>query len=474
MELIVSDHSEIIANLRKNLSEDMAAQRKAQATIDQVREDCLLGKRDPSPAESRKVEEAKRTRDEMRESVEVKAERIAELERDMASDAAAREMAHMAERGSYEQHFRIGQDRSGVYTEERSRSGELSFFQDLWQAEINHDQLARQRVDQFTARAQSTGAAAGLVIPNYLLEQVALVVRAGRPTANVVQHQELPDGGMSLIIPQGVIGSSAASQATENSAVSNTDATWNPLTVPIVTIAGQLDVSRQLLERGGQGVDLILARDLALAYAAEVDRQVLDGLGTGNTMLGIGRTAGIGQATAFTAAATTTTFYAKLAGAINQVASSRGLPPTHVVMHPRRLAWLLSQVDTQGRPLVVPDGGGINAFGTGDGSVAINPEGVTGLKLMGLQVVTDVNVPTSVGTGPEDVVFVIRAEDAILWENGDGMPVSLRFDQTLGNQLTSKIVVYGYAGFTAARYPQAFARVGGNSAAGYGLIAPTF
>ena len=68
-----------------------------------------------------------------------------------------------------------------------------------------------------------------------------------------------------------------------------------------------------------------------------------------------------------------------------------------------------------------------------------------------------------------------RREDLLLWEDGDGMPRELRFEQTLGNQLTTKLVVYGYAAFTAGRYPTAVGVVGGNAGtAGFGLVAPTF
>ncbi|MFZ8528442.1 hypothetical protein ACO1NJ_14055, partial [Staphylococcus aureus] len=84
------------------------------------------------------------------------------------------------------------------------------------------------------------------------------------------------------------------------------------------------------------------------------------------------------------------------------------------------------------------------------------------------------NLPTSVGTGPEDQVIVARLEDLLLWEENGGVPRELRFEQTLGNQLTVKLVAYGYAAFTAGRYPLATALIGGNAGAGNGLIAPTF
>jgi HK97 family phage major capsid protein len=365
-------------------------------------------------------------------------------------------------------------------TYNKGNMGSRSFFTDAWAAERG-DMSARTRIERHSTevvvegeqRAGSTGGFAGLVPPVYLVDEYALLARAGRPTANVVQHMALPADGMSIIIPRGTTGNSAAVQATENSAVSNTDEVWANLTVPVVTIAGQNDVSRQSLERG-IGIDQIVFNDLYGAYNVALDQQVLYGTGTGGQMLGILATAGVGTATVFAAAVTSATFYTKLTGALNQVETGRFLAPNVIIVHPRRWNWLLGQVDSQGRPLVVPNlNGPFNALGvTAEPQDPANtvPSGF----ILGVPVITDANIPTTVGTAAEDQVIVARKEDLYLWENGDGSPFQLRFEQTLGNQLTVKLVAYNYAAFTAGRYPAATALIGGTSAAGFGLIAPTF
>ena len=339
-------------------------------------------------------------------------------------------------------------------------------------------------------RAVTTSGFAGMVVPQYLTQLAALVARNGRPAANATTRLELPDQGMSVIIPRGTTGASEASQATENTAVSSTDEVWANLTIPVNTVAGQQDVSRQSIERGIPGLDQFIYRDLAGANAAELDRQVLAGSGASNQALGIFTTAGVNQATAFAAAVTATTFWAKLAGAVNSINSAGTVvgPANLIVMHPRRWSWLLLQVDSQGRPLVVPTAGGqsaVNGFGATDspkysgnpqsGSTGVDFSGYTPVGyLQGLPVVTDANVQTAVGTGPEDIVYVANTDHLLLWENGDGMPQSLRFEQTLGNQLTVKLIGYSYFAFTAGRYPVAVSLIGGNAAAGFGLVAPTF
>lgn len=328
-----------------------------------------------------------------------------------------------------------------------------------------------EREGELTARAQTTGGSSALVIPQYLVDQAALVARAGRPVANAINSLPLPESGMSIVIPRGTTGAAVASQATENTAVQSTDEVWANLTVPVVTVAGQQDVSRQLVERGSVGIDQIIYTDLAAAYAAELDRQVINGSGASNQMLGIIQTAGANQAAAFTAAATAQTFWSRFAGAKAAIAANRFAASNLTFMHPNRWGWLEQLVDSQNRPLVVPNvGGPMNTYG-----VYEKPEyGTVVGTLSTLPVITDANVPTNVGAGPEDIVGVVRKEDLLLWEDGDGMPRELRFDQTLGNQLTVKLVVYGYAAFTAGRYPAAVSKIGGNSGAGFGLIAPTF
>ena len=473
---------DLLPAMRATLSAALEQRQRAQDSIRQVKETCTKFNRDPSAGEAGTVRAAVAERDRLDETIN-------QLQTKINDTAGAKEQAATAEanlRAMNPGYFEHGdQERSyqaahtspqggasAIYRRELDATGTRSYFLDLYDSEVRHDAGARARLDAFGAesRAVGTGAGGGLVIPNYLLDLIAPVIRAGRPFASSCQHEELPDAGVSITIPQGTVGTTTASQVTENSAVSDTDAAWQPLTVPIVTIAGQADLSRQLLERA-PGVDQVVTSDLALSYAAELDRQTLSGSGASGQMLGVLNTAGAAQATAFTAAVNVQTFWQKIAGAIAAVSAARQLPPTHIAMSPRRLAWLLGQVDSQGRPLVVPGTTNVNGMGN---APTFGTDGATGMVFAGLEVVQDSNIPTSVGSGPEDVVIVYRAADLLLWEHGDGTPTGVRYDQTLAGQLTSKIVLYGYVAFTANRYPQAVAKVGGNSAAGFGLISPVW
>lgn len=141
------------------------------------------------------------------------------------------------------------------------------------------------------------------------------------------------------------------------------------------------------------------------------------------------------------------------------------MPANLIVMHPRRWAFLLASVDGQSRPLVTPNAGnGLNTYGNGGNTGA----GIVG-QLMGIDVLVDANVPTNLGSGTnEDRIIVCYAPDLCLWEQ-TGSPMQLRFEQTLGGQLTIKIVAFGYSAFTAGKYPAGISVISGT-----GLVTPSF
>jgi HK97 family phage major capsid protein len=376
-----------------------------------------------------------------------------------------------------------------TYSGEKDRTGEASFFADLYRSTKpgTRDFAAEQRLQRhdtevrveqearMSERATTTTSFASLIPPQYLVDEYALLARAGRPFANSVVQMELPDTGMSFIIPRGTTGATAAVQSTQNSAVSSTDEVWADLTIPVATIAGQQDISRQSLERGTPGIDRIVFADIAGAYGVAVDQQALSGTGASGQVLGALATSGVNQATAFTAAATPATAYTKMAGQLSAIETTRFLAPDLIVMHPRRWNWFLGQVDSAGRPFVVPDTNGpFNALGVAREPIDTPSTAPVG-KMLGLNVITDASIPTAVGTGPEDQILIVRRADIMLWEDGPGTPRELTFEQTLGNQLTVKLVAYGYIAFTAGRYPTAVGIVGGNAGtAGFGLAAPVF
>ena len=361
---------------------------------------------------------------------------------------------------------RVG-DEPMTYSE---RSG-TSFFRDLYASQMHHDPSAQNRMSRHSSemdveyRDSSTASFAGLVVPAYLTQLAAELARAGRPFANLCTNMPLPSDGMTINISRVTTGSTAAAQATENSAVSEQDLDDTLLTVDIRTIAGQQDVSRQALERGS-GIDALIMADLQSAIATTLDLGLLSGDGTSGTLLGLMNITGKNAVTYTDATPTVAEFYPKLMDAIQQVNSNRFAGPDLIIMHPRRAAWLAAAVDGQSRPLVLPQSNvPQNAMGTGP----VAGYGLNGLRVAGIPVVADANISTTRGAGSnQDSVFVVRRADMLLFES-PGAPSMVRMDQTLGGQLTVKIVGYQYAAAVFGRYPAAISVISGT-----GLVAPSF
>jgi hypothetical protein len=392
-----------------------------------------------------------------------------------------------------------------TYSSEADRTGEASFFADLYRSTKpgtkdfaaeqrlqRHDtevRVEREAHGRYANRATTTASYGGLIPPQYLVDEYALLARAGRPYANSVVQMELPDTGMSFIIPRGTTGATAAIQSTQNTAVSNTDEAWTDLTIPVATIAGQQDISRQSLERGTPGIDRIVFADIVGAYACErrpagsvrlrLVRPDARHPGHGGHRCGHGLRCGADrgqlhlQARRSARRSSPSLVRARPSSraswSCTRVGGAGSSPcPTRPAVRSRwRTPWVRSTPRVSSACPAATRPTARRPARTASTTSASSPTACPSSP-------TPTSRPT-VGTNVEDVVLVLDTRQLLLWEQGDGMPKQLRFEQTLGNQLTVKMVVYGYAAFTAGRYPVASAKVGGlDSTATFGLVAPTF
>ena len=334
-----------------------------------------------------------------------------------------------------------------------------NFLADAFAAQFNgdfeaKDRLARHMNEERIERRDVTSANfAGLVVPQYLTDLAAPYARAGRPVADAARKHPLPASGLTISISKITTGSSTAAQ-TEGAAVSETNMDDTKLDISVGTIAGQQTVSRQALERG-TGVDAIVMNDLIASYHTTLDAAVVAEL-----------LASAGQSVTYTdASPSVAELYPKLMDAIQKVQTTFFAGPNVIVMHPRRLAFIMAALDTTNRPLVVPAPRSQNGVAAGSGAVYGN----SGYEIAGLPIITDANVSVAQGAGTnEDTIYVGNLQELHLWEDA-GAPMYLRFDQPKAAELDVLAVVYGYSAYTANRYPNAWAKIGGT-----GLVTPTF
>lgn len=341
-----------------------------------------------------------------------------------------------------------------VVREERTYrpDGDHDFFRDAVGAVFDRDiaaagRLSRAREEALSEYRSTTGNFGGLVVPQYLTSQFAQVLVSGRPFLSNITQVALPADGMNLTIPRGATGTSVAAQETQNTGVSNQTYTTSDLVVPVRTFSGQQVVSRQSIDRG-TGIADILLGDLYQQYATKTNVSAIGGDGSGGGHYGVLNTTSV-QTAAWTGT-TGASLVASLHNALGKVNSSRFAAADLIVMHPRRWAWLCAQSDTAGRPLVQIDGPGYNAQGNG----AAAGYGQVG-SVAGVSVVTDAGVPINLGASTdEDRIIVTRRADNLFMEDA-GAPVGLQLEEVLADQLSVRMVAFGYSAFTAGRYPVA-------------------
>ena len=463
----MSTASETLTRLiaKQNEAEEARADLDSKrAAIVQLADD--EGRSDLNPDEDSEFQELTASIRSLDEEIKARAERITELsDEDKRSNDAALAFRQAEMAGT----------RITVNSEARmyEKGNGRSYFADLAKSTINQDVDARQRLERHAAEVRvdpeyrdltRTDNAGGYFVPPLWLSDYVELARAGRPTANLVTNLALPPGTDSINVPKISTGTATAIQVGDGSAPQETDLADTSVACGVKTIAGQQDMSIQLFEQSPFNFDQIVMADLAADYATKVDVQVLSGSNANGQVKGIYGATGVNSVTWTDTTPTVSELYSKLADGIQKIHTNRFQPPTAIVMHPRRWAWMLAAVDSQGRPLVVPSGQGPNnAIASFGGAVS---EQVVG-SLQGLPVVTDASIPITDGAGTnEDSIIVLRAQDCILYESALRTRV---LPEVLSGTMQVRVQVYGYLAFTAERQPKSISLIQGS-----GFATPTF
>ena len=342
-----------------------------------------------------------------------------------------------------------------VEMERRDQASRAEFARALESLSVGEVRAAVER------RAMSTVAGAGgeFIPPLYLTDLFAPLARAGRVLAGLVRNIPLPGGTNLIKVPRVTTGALTGLQTADNAALSDQDMVTNSISCPVRTIAGASDVALQLLEQAAPlGFDEALYIELLADYNAQLAAQLMAGTGTLPQVLGVLNITGENAVTYTDASPTVPELQAKVADGASQAATARHLPPTALLMAPRRWFWVASQVDAQGRPLIEPDD---------DPPETDGPEGLIG-AMAGLPVYIDSGIPTNLGTGTnEDRIIAARPADHLLFESVPSLRVNM--DTPLAGSLGVKVTLHRYVAYTGARYPQ-----GTSVLAGTGLATPSF
>ncbi len=364
------------------------------------------------------------------------------------------------------------------------RRSQTSYFKDLWSMRQGNqtaaerlyrhakevEVLAAANPDSIEARALSTtdGAGGYFVPPTWLVNKYVKFAREGRPFAERTNMQEMVKGTDSINLPKIATGTATGGQTGgQNTGVLETDLTDTVVSSPVITRAGQQTISLQMLEQSPIPFDEALMEDLLGALAEDIDTLVLTSAGGTGAFYGVTTMPGTNAVTDSTASPTGGDIFQDIVKGISLARKNRHRMPTAIFMTASRWFWLTSQLDSSGRPLVVPsDQGVINAIATlmkNDDSDA-PLEGPVG-TIYGIPVIIDDHIPTNLGTGTnQDEVIVARMSDLWLYES---VPTFRNLPQTYGQNLSVLFQIYEYAAFVA-RHDKGISIVGGAA-----FVAPT-
>jgi len=341
-----------------------------------------------------------------------------------------------------------------------------------------------QRVNPNT----TAGTGGEFVPPLWLVSQYAPFKRPGRVFANRVTNMPLPPGIDVINVPKITTGSSTAIQTANAAAVSSTDIVTTSVSASVNTIAGQEDISLQLLEQSPIAMDGVVFDDLSRDYDQRLDIQVVSGTAANGQHRGVltvtGATSNTDPTKASEISSTATALvdataanssqYKHIANAVNQIETLRYASPTAIWVHPRRANyWATFPSSSDGRPIFIPSKyGPFNVVGLNESSPVT--EGVAG-ELYGLPVIKDANMLTTANGfsggalqtgGTQDPVVVLKEDDLWLWEGTMRMRA---LPEILSGTLQIRFQLYCYSAFLPNRFAASISQI-----AGAGYAAPSF
>ncbi len=288
--------------------------------------------------------------------------------------------------------------------------------------------LSAQRRDT-VRKEQRSGMAgfAGLVVPQYLLDDAATSVKPLRPLLDWIGTKPIPESGGTVELSRYTTGAVGSAQVADNTALTQVDPVAAALSVPVRTPNVSIKTSWQVLDRLSVASQAEIILEMMEALATIVDTFVVSGSGVSGQPTGLATQAGSTSVTYVSGTPTVAALMLKLGALATQTSLARKRPVDTFVMHSRRWFWIVANVDA-----------------------AVSHQVGPGQTLFGLPVIIDDNITTTGGGGNEDVVIAFRASDLRIYESEPHVFVDTQSGAGTGS---ANLIVYQYLAVAAGRYP---------------------
>lgn len=267
-----------------------------------------------------------------------------------------------------------------------------------------------------------------------------LAARSRGVLPSVFPREPLPDKGMVVKTPRISSGADTAALASENAAVNEVDIVEAVVSSPVSTIAGMQDISLQLLERSDPSIDAVIAMELGNGIAQDLDTLLFTGSGTAPYLRGLDNVASISTLSYTDATPTQAELWAKIIQLAATVAAALGKPPTHLLAHSRRIAWLFGS-SWSSAPVTLP---------------------------YGMEAVAADSITTLAGAGTnEDKIYIVAADELPIFVGPTTFNVFL--DGPGADTLTARCRAYAFASALFGRASEAIGILSGT-----GLTPPVY
>lgn len=387
-----------------------------------------------------------------RKAKEAELERKSMIER---LDTVGQAVSDLAEGKSIQSFFPSGPAAEpDVYGEE----GEYSYFNDVRRAR-DGDTTARKRIDDYfegKAMGEGTDGNGGFLVPPEVSDTLIPLRDATGVLRQLFTTQPIESDTIRFVAQDSGL---AVAWTAEFAEKIQSDLSFSEFETHVYTAAGLATVSNQLLKDAKWGVDRLITTDLAKRFVSLEEQAFINGSGSGQP-LGIMNTPGVISIPYTEASPKQQALLDKVNEAITEVQTQFLGFPDAIVMHPRTWGWLAGSHNAEGVYLLGAGASGTRRKpgeaipGYGGGTT---PRG----ELFGLPVYTTPNVPTGLGDAKNESAVIVGDFSQGLILDREGIVT----DTSSHVFFTSNQTVFRSEerlGFTAGRYPNAFAVIQGD------------
>src|SRR6266536_3393847 len=277
----------LVRSIESEINHADGQERQARRELDAILNDTQrTGRRVLTADEDKRSDQLFRDIESAREARRRHQERL-ERAREAQADEARIDEASRQRRNTgaslpaYDEVCRVGNE-TREYNPGNDPNG-TTFLADVARAQVMGDASAWSRLAR---HAQEERVERPGLQERAAVDLTGPAVAARRPLADNMTRHPLPAEGMSFVVPTITTATSAALQATQLTGVSATSLAETDVSVPVLTAAGQQNVSRQAVERSR--IDQFVMSDLMARVATVMDSTLINQATTGLSAVALG------------------------------------------------------------------------------------------------------------------------------------------------------------------------------------------